>query len=131
MIAWFGTLAVLGVIAIARHPSVLLALSPTWGLQLLLAEPGLALVILGAVFLALTGGEALYADMGHFGRLPVRLAWFGIVWPGLLLNYFGQGALVLDAAGPIENPFFGSPRRCCSRRWSCWPRLPPSSPRRR
>jgi KUP system potassium uptake protein len=107
MIAWFGTLAVLGVIAIARHPSVLLALSPTWGLQLLLAEPGLALVILGAVFLALTGGEALYADMGHFGRLPVRLAWFGIVWPGLLLNYFGQGALVLDAAGPIENPFFG------------------------
>jgi len=107
MIAWFGTLAVLGVIAIARHPSVLLGLSPAWGLQLLLAEPGLALVILGAVFLALTGGEALYADMGHFGRVPVRLAWFGIVWPGLLLNYFGQGALVLDAGAAVGNPFFG------------------------
>ncbi len=106
MVLWFGVLGVLGALAIARHPDVLLAVSPTYGLQLLLAEPGLALVILGAVFLALTGGEALYADMGHFGRLPVRIAWFAIVWPGLLLNYFGQGALMLHASGPIANPFF-------------------------
>jgi KUP system potassium uptake protein len=106
MVAWFAALGVLGALAIVRRPDVLLALSPAWGLQLLLAEPGLALVILGAVFLALTGGEALYADMGHFGRRPVRVAWFAIVWPGLLLNYFGQGALVLGADGPIANPFF-------------------------
>ena len=106
MVLWFAALGVLGVLAIVRRPDVLLALSPTWGLQLLFTEPKLALVILGAVFLALTGGEALYADMGHFGRRPVRLAWFAIVWPGLLLNYFGQGALVLGATGPIANPFF-------------------------
>jgi KUP system potassium uptake protein len=107
MVAWFAVLGVLGILAIVRHPDVLLALSPLYGVQLLFAEAGLALVILGAVFLALTGGEALYADMGHFGRVPVRLAWFAIVWPGLLLNYFGQGALVLDSAVPLENPFFG------------------------
>jgi KUP system potassium uptake protein len=106
MIAWFAALGLFGALAIVRRPDVLVALSPTWGLQLLLAEPGLALVILGAVFLALTGGEALYADMGHFGRRPVRVAWFAIVWPGLLLNYFGQGALVLGAGGAIANPFF-------------------------
>ena len=66
---------------------------------MLVAHPMLALIILGTVFLAVTGGEALYADMGHFGRVPVRVAWFGIVWPGLLLNYFGQGALLLSSSG--------------------------------
>src|SRR5437899_2885021 len=84
-------LGVLGVIAIAREPRVLEALFPGFGLELLAAHPSLALGILGAVFLVVTGGEALYADMGHFGKTPVRLAWFTLVWPGLLLSYFGQG----------------------------------------
>jgi len=73
---------------------------------MLVAHPILALVILGTVFLCVTGGEALYADMGHFGRLPVRVAWFGIVWPGLLLNYFGQGALLLESTAPVAQPFY-------------------------
>ncbi len=103
---WFAALAAFGLVAILRNPSVLWAVNPAYGLELLFAAPGLALVILGAVFLALTGGEALYADMGHFGRAPVRLAWFALVWPALLINYFGQGALVLSASSPIENPFF-------------------------
>ena len=106
MLLWFGSLAVLGVLEMLRQPAVLLALNPAWGLQLLGTHPRLALVILGAVFLALTGGEALYADMGHFGRRPVRMAWFALVWPALLLNYFGQGALMLSATVPVENPFF-------------------------
>jgi KUP system potassium uptake protein len=106
MLAWFGTLAVLGLLAVLRHPEVLVALNPAWGLELLGARPGFALVIIGAVFLALTGGEALYADMGHFGRRPVRIAWFALVWPALLLNYFGQGALVLYETGQVANPFF-------------------------
>ena len=106
MIVWFIALAVLGVLAIARAPAVLAALNPAWGVQLLASHPGVALVIIGAVFLALTGGEALYADMGHFGRNAVRLAWFGLVWPALLLNYFGQGALLLTAGAPVESPFY-------------------------
>jgi KUP system potassium uptake protein len=106
MVVWFVTLAILGATAIVRTPAVLAALSPTYGLAVIAAHPALALTILGAVFLVLTGGEALYADMGHFGRQPVRLAWFALVWPGLLLNYFGQGALLLSAPGPIANPFF-------------------------
>jgi KUP system potassium uptake protein len=106
MILWFGALAVMGVRAILVEPGVLAAMSPTYAIALLAAHPGLALAILGAVFLVLTGGEALYADMGHFGRMPVRLAWFTIVWPGLLLNYFGQGALLLANPQVAANPFF-------------------------
>ncbi|MGH8129923.1 MAG: potassium transporter Kup [Steroidobacteraceae bacterium] len=106
MIVWFAVLAVLGIRAIAVQPGILEALYPGHAIALLLAHPGLALAILGAVFLVLTGGEALYADMGHFGRTPVRLAWFTIVWPGLLLNYFGQGALLLANPGAAANPFF-------------------------
>jgi len=106
MIIWFGTLAVLGVRAILEAPGIFAALNPVHAIALLLAHPGLALAILGAVFLVLTGGEALYADMGHFGRLPVRLAWFTIVWPGLLLNYFGQGAFLLAHPEAASNPFF-------------------------
>jgi hypothetical protein len=109
MLLWFGTLAVLGVLAMLRHPEVLIALDPRWGLRLLGSQPGLALVIVGAVFLALTGGEALYADMGHFGRRPVRVAWFALVWPALLLNYFGQGALVLS--NPRRSPIRSSRSR--------------------
>jgi KUP system potassium uptake protein len=99
MIVWFVVIAVIGVVAIARHPSILIAISPQYGLSLLLSHSSMALAILGAVFLALTGGEALYADMGHFGKGPVRIAWFTLVWPALVLNYFGQGALVLENHG--------------------------------
>jgi KUP system potassium uptake protein len=106
MVLWFGTLAVLGVIMIAHAPGVLAALYPRHAVELLAVHPRVALSILGAVFLVLTGGEALYADMGHFGRQPVRLAWFALVWPALLLNYFGQGALLLTTTEPVGNPFF-------------------------
>lgn len=106
MLVWFTTLAVTGAIAIAREPAVLYALSPTYGIAALAAHPALALSILGAVFLVLTGGEALYADMGHFGRRPVQTAWLAVVWPGLVINYFGQGALLLANPGEVAHPFF-------------------------
>jgi KUP system potassium uptake protein len=106
MVLWFGTLAALGAVNIVDAPRVLVAVSPSYAVTLLATHPGVALTILGAVFLVLTGAEALYADMGHFGRKPVRLAWLGFVWPALLLNYFGQGALLLTAGGPVENPLF-------------------------
>jgi KUP system potassium uptake protein len=107
MVIWFVTLGVLGLIAIVRQPSVLAALFPGYAIAMLLQHPLMALSILGAVFLVLTGGEALYADMGHFGKTPVRLAWFTLVWPGLLLNYFGQGALMLETQTELLNPFYG------------------------
>jgi KUP system potassium uptake protein len=106
MIAWFAALAVMGLRAIAEQPAILAAFNPVHGVMLLAGHPLLALAILGAVFLVVTGGEALYADMGHFGRVPVRLAWFTVVWPGLLLNYFGQGALLLAHPHAASNPFF-------------------------
>jgi KUP system potassium uptake protein len=106
MLAWFVAIGVMGAVWIARNPSVLAAVDPRHALGLLVDRPGLALVIFGAVFLAVTGGEALYADMGHVGRLPVRVAWFAIVWPGLLLNYFGQAALMLQPGRHSGNPFF-------------------------
>jgi KUP system potassium uptake protein len=106
MVLWFGTLAALGAREIAAAPQVLAAVSPHHALALLAGHPTLALTILGAVFLVLTGSEALYADMGHFGKRPVRLAWLGLVWPALLINYFGQGALLLTAGEPVTNPFF-------------------------
>jgi len=106
MVIWFGTLGALGLASIVRHPEVLAALFPGYAIALLAQHPAVALPILGAVFLVLTGGEALYADMGHFGRQPVRLAWFALVWPALLLNYFGQGALMIEARTELANPFF-------------------------
>ena len=106
MVLWFGTLAVLGAREIAVAPEVLVAVSPTYAIALLAAHPGVALAILGAVFLVLTGAEALYADMGHFGKTPVRVAWLGCVWPALLINYFGQGALLLTAEVPVANPLY-------------------------
>jgi KUP system potassium uptake protein len=105
MVLWFAVLGVLGAFAIAEHPVVLQAIDPRFGIELLHTHPGVALAILAAVFLVLTGAEALYADMGHFGKQPVRTAWFVLVWPGLLLNYFGQGAALI-AAPAVENPFF-------------------------
>ena len=106
MVLWFGTLAVLGVREIVAAPEVLVAVSPTYAVALLATHPGVALTILGAVFLVLTGAEALYADMGHFGKTPVRLAWLGCVWPALLLNYFGQGALLLTTDASTAHPLF-------------------------
>jgi KUP system potassium uptake protein len=106
MILWFVTLAVFGAMEIVRAPQVLAAVNPWYALRLFGAHPGLSLVILGAVFLVVTGAEALYADMGHFGRRPVQLAWLVLVWPALLINYFGQGALLIQSAAPISNPFY-------------------------
>ena len=103
---WFAALAVLGAISIAENPTVLLALNPMYAVNFAVEHPLGMFFLLSAVFLALTGGEALYADMGHFGAKPVRLAWFGLVCPALLINYFGQGALVLRSADAIQNPFY-------------------------
>ena len=103
---WFAALALLGVINIVDHPAVLLALDPRHGMAFFIAQPALAFFSLGAVVLAVTGTEALYADMGHFGRKPIQLAWLVLVLPALALNYFGQGALLLADATAIENPFY-------------------------
>jgi KUP system potassium uptake protein len=106
MILWFVVLAISGGASIAAHPEVLAAIDPRYGIALLVRQPPVALAILGAVFLSLTGGEALYADMGHFGKTPVRIAWFFLVWPALLLNYYGQGALVLASGKFVEHPLY-------------------------
>lgn len=106
MLLWFGVLTVLGVINILAEPSVLRALNPAWAVSFLLDNPKLGFLSLGGVVLVLTGGEALYADMGHFGRKPIQLAWFGLVLPALLINYFGQGALLLSNSAAVENPFY-------------------------
>lgn len=106
MLAWFGTLGVLGAISIFENPSILYALNPIYGFQFFATQPWIAFVALGAVVLAVTGAEALYADMGHFGRFPIRLAWFGFVLPALILNYFGQGALILKNPEAVKNPFY-------------------------
>ena len=95
MVVWFVVLGLTGLAAIRRDPVVLTAIDPVYGIELLAHRPGVAFAIIGAVFLAITGGEALYADMGHFGKEPVRVAWFALVFPALILNYFGQGALLL------------------------------------
>jgi len=106
MIVWFAALAAMGVVQIAGHPRILGALLPQHALRFLAADPGLGFLAMGTVFLVLTGAEALYADMGHFGRRPIRLAWFGLVLPALLLNYFGQGALLLADPASARNPFY-------------------------
>jgi KUP system potassium uptake protein len=107
MMIWFLAIAVLGARFIARSPAVLIALSPVPAVHFFAAHGGHGLVILGAVVLAVTGGEALYADMGHFGRAPIRLAWYALVLPALVLNYFGQGALLLEHPESAASPFFG------------------------
>lgn len=106
MLVWFLTLGGLGLYGIVQHPSVLHALNPYWGAHFFISHPGVGVAILGAVVLALTGAEALYADMGHFGRQPIARAWFYLVLPGLLLNYLGQGALILSNPEVAHNPFF-------------------------
>jgi KUP system potassium uptake protein len=106
MVLWFLVLAVLGIRQIALHPQVLAALNPGYALEFFVRHGYGAFIALGGVVLALTGAEALYADMGHFGKTPIRLAWFGFVLPSLLLNYFGQGALLLGDPAAIEGPFY-------------------------
>ncbi len=106
MVVWVLTLAVLGSMSIAHHPDVLAAINPIHAFRFFELDPVLGFFSLGATVLALTGAEALYADMGHFGQRPIQYAWFGLVLPSLLLNYFGQGALLLHDPAAIENPFY-------------------------
>jgi len=106
MVFWFATLAVLGLINIVKAPEVLQAVNPYYGVQMLFELGWKGFAIMGAVVLSITGAEALYADMGHFGLKPIRVAWFSFVFPALLLNYFGQGALLIANPAAIENPFY-------------------------
>lgn len=106
MVFWFICLAVLGIISIAQHPQILWALNPVYAYQFLSASPWLSFLAMGSIVLAITGGEALYADMGHFGKRPIRMTWFYFVLPALVLNYFGQGALLLHDPKAIESPFY-------------------------
>jgi KUP system potassium uptake protein len=106
MILWFLTISVTGARSILQHPEVLVAIDPRYGVGILATHPMTALAILGGVFLSLTGGEALYADMGHFGKAPVRIAWFALVWPSLIINYFGQGALLLHQGKMITHALY-------------------------
>ncbi len=106
MLLWFLCMGVLGLLSIVQTPSVLQALNPAFAVNFIAADPAKSFLALGAVVLAVTGGEALYTDMGHFGRFPIRLAWFGLVLPSLILNYYGQGALLLREQAAIKNPFF-------------------------
>src|SRR3954467_4217956 len=107
MLAWFVVLALLGVHGIVKSPGVLVALSPLYAFNFLIHQDfHISFAILGAAFLAVTGGEAMYADMGHFGRVPIRLAWFAIALPALVLNYFGQAALLVTDPSAIEHPFY-------------------------
>ena len=105
-VVWFLVIALLGLMHIATNPAVLAALNPYYALRFMWLQPGTTFIILGAVVLCVTGGEALYADMGHFGKKPIRLAWFSVVMPALTLNYFGQGALLLENPAAVKNPFY-------------------------
>ncbi|HEY2346012.1 MAG TPA: potassium transporter Kup [Xanthomonadaceae bacterium] len=106
MVAWFLAIAAVGVLHIVKEPRVLGAINPWWGVRFFMQHGAMSYFILGAVVLAITGGEALYADMGHFGRPPIRAAWFRVVLPALVLNYFGQGALLYANPAAANNPFF-------------------------
>jgi KUP system potassium uptake protein len=106
MLIWFVTIGVFGAVEVARHPGILAALNPWHAVRFFWEHRGSAFFVLGGVVLTVTGAEALYADLGHFGRRPIRLAWFGLALPALLLNYFGQGALVLTQPEAIANPFY-------------------------
>ncbi len=106
VLVYFAALVVLGISSIAQNPEILNALNPLWGYRFIAAEPGLAFLALGSIVLAVTGAETLYADMGHFGRTPIRIGWLFIVFPALAINYLGQGALMLRNPGAAENPFY-------------------------
>lgn len=116
MMLWFATLGTLGVISIVRSPEILSALSPTYAWKFFAIHSWRGVLVLGAVFLVVTGGEALYADLGHFSLKSIRLGWFGLVLPGLMLNYLGQGALLLRNPGAVDNPFYRLPPE-----WALYP----------
>jgi KUP system potassium uptake protein len=118
VLVWFLTIGILGFAEIVRHPGVLVALNPTYAVGFVVAHGMAVLPVLGAVVLAVTGCEALYADMGHFGKRPIRLTWFAIVLPALVLNYFGQGALLLREPAAVANPFY-----LLAPRWFLYPLL--------
>ena len=103
---WFACIGLMGLLQILHNPEIFQAVNPYFGIHMLVQRPGLALLVFGGIFLAVTGGEALYADMGHFGKSSIRLAWLSVVFPGLILNYLGQGAFVISNPQAIENPFF-------------------------
>jgi KUP system potassium uptake protein len=106
MAVWFSVLGLVGALQLAAHPAILRAVSPTYGLEFIVRRPGISFVALGAVVLAVTGAEALYADMGHFGRPAIRRAWFWLVFPALSLNYLGQGSLIVETPGTVASPFY-------------------------
>ena len=106
MLVWFLTIALLGIAQVIKVPRILGAISPLYGIEFLFRSGWTGFLVLGAVFLVVTGGEALYADLGHFGKTPIRIAWFGVVLPALFLKYLGQGALILSHPKTIENPFY-------------------------
>jgi KUP system potassium uptake protein len=116
ILVWFATLALIGIVRIAENPGVLAAFNPAYGVTFLLGNGLIGFTVLGLVFLAVTGAEALYADLGHFGRFPIQAAWLGVALPALTINYFGQGALVLANPQTIENPFF-----LMFPAWALWP----------
>jgi KUP system potassium uptake protein len=105
-LVWFFVIALLGVWQILSHPEILKAMSPHYALRFMWDNPGTSFIILGATVLCVTGAEALYADLGHFGKRPIRIAWFSVVMPALTLNYFGQGALLLENPSAVKNPFY-------------------------
>jgi KUP system potassium uptake protein len=105
-LAWFAAIAVLGVWQILHHPEIIKALNPWYALKFIWSNPGTSFILLGAMVLCVTGAEALYADLGHFGKQPIRIAWFSVVMPALTLNYLGQGALLLENPEAVKNPFF-------------------------
>jgi len=116
MLGWFAILMVMGIRWIVREPQVLFALDPTRGIRLFMEHKVGALAVLAGVFLTVTGGEALYADMGHFGKTPIRIGWISVVMPALVLNYFGQGAMLIEDPAAVSNPFF-----LMAPAWSLWP----------
>src|SRR5262249_60178654 len=109
MLVWFIAIGSLGIAGIARAPAILAALSPFPAITYLWNAGPVAFAVIGGAFLAVTGGEAFYADMGHFGPFPIRVAWFGVALPALTLNYFGQGGLLLTEPGARDSPFYKLP----------------------
>ncbi len=131
MALWFLAIGTIGIGQIIHNPSVLAAMNPVHAISFLVRHGERGFLVLGSVFLAVTGGEALYADMGHFGARPMRVSWFGVALPALLLNYFGQGALLLHDPATVENPFFEwRPRGAFTRSWSSRRSQRSSRPRR-
>ena len=125
MVAWFSVLALLGIVQIVQEPGVLQAINPIYAIRFVTDDLRIAFLALGGIFLVVTGSEALYADMGHFGVRPIRLGWFGLVFPALVINYFGQGALLISRPDVIENPFYELAPSWGVSPWSSWPHWPP------